>query len=346
MAAKKSTQQHQSKEIVDFFYYTDCAHSHFEAINEWLEATLKKILLSPYKAVRKQLSSVIRKGTKSTELKIFYQQYATRSNRQIPFYFSAISLKYNQHAKFYYITRRLENSPKQIYNWKFDSVLQSRATDSKTPIYLVIDDHTCYNYGANLNELPNYAHLNLFLMFLYPDMNSIFLTSFMVLNAYLLMFFFEYNKSLLKQLGRGLFYVCIFNFALFAIWLMQNHATNSGIKELNDLFSLLNTGVSHFGVWCRFFMMYNQLTQAFVAHVRFIFFYHIYIQPLVAVLVYIVVLVVYYWQSRLHSQSAVLNSSQCIKSKQVSIPSRSVEQQCSMYVNCLLHSKIFYRIIL
>ena len=139
---------------------------------------------------------------------------------------------------------------------------------NKTPIYVIIDDKICYNYGKNLNELPNYQHLNQFLIFLSPDMNNIFLISFLFLNAYLLMFFFEYNKSLVKQLGRGMIYLCICNFILFSIWLLTMNTANS--KELIKVSSLISASLNRLLIWLRYFTMYNETTQQMTAYFRFL----------------------------------------------------------------------------
>lgn len=92
---------------------------------------------------------------------------------------------------------------------------------------------------------------------------------------------------------RGVFYLCICNFVLFAIWLVQNTSS-----DVNKPLLFVNAWLNNLFSWYRFFMMHNHVTQTFIAHVRFVFFYHIYIQPFAAAWFYSLFLVLYYWHTR------------------------------------------------
>lgn len=276
-----------TKEAIKFLYQADCQLNEYEHINKWLEVTLRDRLIYPLtKANSNRIfkKKAFESNSAKSEMKIFYK--ASSLSPQIPLYFSTISLKYNRRSKFYHFDHQMQSS--------FDRCLHGSTSTETTPIYLVIDDRTCYNYGLNLNEIPSFEHLNLFLLFLYPDANNIFLISFFVLNSYLIMLFFEYNKSLVNQLLRGLMFLCIFNFVLFSICFFSS--------EKIRVFSFLNSIASEFLVWLRYFMMYNSLTQRIVSHLRFVVFYHIYIQPYFAIVLYALFLVIYYFHTRLNYQ--------------------------------------------
>ena len=154
-----------------------------------------------------------------------------------------------------------------------------------------MSEKTCYNYGTNLNEIPNYAHFNFFLAFLYPDMSNIFLISFFCLNGYLLMFFFDYNHSLARQFIRGFIYFCISNFVLFSIWLLTVNSTCFSIAINQFLNWLIHQ--------TRFLFLFNQITQKLTAYLRFIVFYYVYINPVVSLVLYIVTLVIYYQNTKM-----------------------------------------------
>ena len=145
----------------------------------------------------------------------------------------------------------------------------------------------CYNYGTNLNELPNYLHLNHFLVFLQPDLNNIFSASFVLLNSYLIMLLFEYDKSTCRQLVRGLFYFCACNFLLFSLWLFT---MNTSIEKASFLRSLTSLG--------RTFAMQTSCIQTTFAHLRFVTFFFVYIAPNLAVYLYLSVCLVYYMHTR------------------------------------------------
>lgn len=288
--------QHKAytKESIEFMYYSDCRFNQFEHIYDWLQSTLNNRLVSSFNFSK---STVKKMSPDYSALKIFY-----RKTSKIPLYFSAISLKYNKRAEFYKFSNIDVN-----YHWKNNDILTKVDTDKTTPIFLVIDDKLCYNYGSNLNELPNFVHLNFFLMFLSPDMNNIFLVSFAVLNAYLLMVLFKYNPSILRQLVSGVMYLCIFNFILFSIWLILQNSTFSW--EKTRLVALVNSITNSVLVLTRYITMYNTATKTSLAHLRFVLFYHIYIQPFIAKALYVIFLMLYYFQTKYTHDQKILKSS-------------------------------------
>lgn len=274
---------HTKSNMVKLYKLSDYAYNSFENVTKWLKDTLKTILISEIEST-KTIASLKINNNNNDELKIFYKQISKLS-KHIPFFYTAISIKYNHRAKFYYL-ENTETIP-NIINCKCKSLNQK---NSNTPIYLVIDNKICYNYGTNLNELPNYTNMNMFLMFLYPDLNSMFLVSFYLLNSFIIMVFFEYNESFMRLLARGVFYLCICNFILISIWLVQN-ANSTEITFLNSV-------SARFFVWYRYIIMSNSLSQRIIAHVRFILYYHIYIQSSTAILSYIVLLILFYMQTK------------------------------------------------
>ena len=282
-----------TKDSIKFLYHNVCEHNEYEHINKWLELTLRDRLIYPITKANSNKILTPAYTNPKPQLKIFYKRNSDISP-QIPLYFATISLKYNLRAKFYHFehTTSLNN-----HQWSSSESSQKYLFET-IPIYLVIDNKICYNYGINLNELPSFTHPNLFLIFLYPDANNIFLISFFVLNSYLIMIFFEYNKSFVKQLLRGLMCLCIFNFTLFSIWLVQN--SNFFSTEKTKVLAFLHSMTNDLFIWLRYFMMYNSITQRFVAHLRFIAFYHIYIQPYSALFLYILFLFMYNLHTRLN----------------------------------------------
>lgn len=161
-----------------------------------------------------------------------------------------------------------------------------------TPIYLVVVGKYCYNYGSHLNELPSYIHLNHFLLFLYPDMNCIFMISFFFLNSLLFLVFFEYNTSLVRQLLRGFSYLLLFNLILFSIWLLT---INTSSKQLVHLAELIDSYfLSRLLVWFRFIATYNDSTRFLAAACRFFTFYYIYVNPYLLLINYCIFCMLFY----------------------------------------------------
>lgn len=273
--------------MVKLYNLSDYAYNSFENVTKWLKDTLKKRLISSeITAPITAMMSKITQLNNNDELKIFYKKILNVSSH-IPFFYTAMSIKYNHRAKFYYLenTEVISNN----VNCKYGALNRK---NSNTPIYLVIDNQICYNYGTNLNELPNYTNMNMFLMFLHPDLNSIFLISFYLLNSFLVMIFFEYNKSFMRMLARGVVYLCICNFILFSIWLVQNASSNS-----TDI-TVFSSISARFFVWYRYVIMSNSLCQQMIAHVRFVLFYHLYIQSSTAFLSYMAFLILYYMETK------------------------------------------------
>ena len=267
------------KELVEFFYYTDCKSNTYQHINKWLEQTLRSRLVRPLIDAKSDVFN-------NFELKLYFKQEMNVS-KQIPLFYSAMSFKYNRRAQFYWLTHAAGDL--------LQKYCPHSTEDSTVPIYVLIDNKICYNYGSNLNELPNYAHLDFFLTFLYPDTNKIFLMSFFVLNAFLVMIFFEYNESFIRQLLYGLCHLCIFNFVLFSLWMLT---INSNVNGLVAVFNLISSNSKRLLVWCRYFMMFNSSTSKCLAHLRFILFYHIYVNTVFAAVSYLAMLIVFYWHTK------------------------------------------------
>lgn len=145
------------KEFVELYSYINSKQNSYEQIFTWLESMLRQKLITDYEQESQK---------KNFDLKLFYFQNNTKT---LPLYYSAMSVKYNRRAKFYLIKNN------QVKNC---DQLKSTSNRQLTPIYILIDNKYCYNYGSNLNELPNFVYLNQLLLFLHPDMNSIFQISF------------------------------------------------------------------------------------------------------------------------------------------------------------------------
>jgi len=264
----KYDQLRQPRESVEFYYFNNCQMNSISSIFKWLESTLRNRLISSD-------SDSLKNSNDKHNLKVFYHQ----TTEQIPLYFSAISVKFSRRAQFHYLSKN-------------NTLIEKLCKKNKnTPIYVISSEHKCYQYGSNLNELPNYAHFSLFLTFLHPDMNHIFLFSFLILNLFLFMIFFVYNESLLRQILRGLIYSCIFNFVLFSMWLLT---MNSNSKAFTSINSITNNLLYQ----ARYVLMYNNSTQKILAHFRFIFFYYIYVKPLNALIFYLFISVLFYMHSK------------------------------------------------
>lgn len=166
-----------------------------------------------------------------------------------------------------------------------------------TPIFVLTsgDDPKCYNYGTNLNELPNYIHLNQFFLFLYPDMNSIFVISFFFLNSFLVLIFFEFNESVVRQFMRGLSYLLLFNLILFSIWLLT---INTNSKQIVRVTEFAASYIDRLLVYLRYILMYNDTTRFVSAGLRFFAFYYVYVNPYLLAINYCFVCILFYLHTR------------------------------------------------
>jgi E3 ubiquitin-protein ligase RNF103 len=280
------------KEFVELFLYQNSKRNKYEFIIEWVEMMLRNRLYN-------------HQNYDDSRLKLYYIQNETSATKnditRVPLYYSSLSVKFNQRAKFHLIkSDQIGNNNNDLLLYKLcfnqrNSNLKDKLLKSPTPIYLIIDDQICYSYGSKLNELPNYQNLNQFLLFLYPDMNNLFSISFLFLNAYLIMFFFQYNSSLLKQLCRGLIYLCLCNFVLFSIWLLT---INTNSKEILKVSSIINTSLNRSLIWLRYIFMYNDITQHLISYIRFLVFFYVFIHFYLAVFIYIFFCSLYYIHTR------------------------------------------------
>ena len=295
------------KEFVELVYYDDCHLNKFEHVFSWIESTLRNKLIK-----KLDLSKNVNNHMEEDRnmLKLFYVE---SPNKKLPLYYSALSVKHNKRTSFYYVKNyekysnifSLNNKNKEqelFANLCLKEGFKSKLNfeNSNTRIFIIIDDKLCYNYGTNINELPNYPNLNQFLVFLSPDINNIFLVTFILLNIYLVMFFFDYKKSFLKQIGRGLFYLCIFNSVLFSIWLLTMNANSR-----SSLTSFPNLYLNKFLILFRFLMFSNELAQSLFSKLRFFLFFYLYIKPVLAFLIYFFVILLFYFHKRfIHLKNA------------------------------------------
>jgi E3 ubiquitin-protein ligase RNF103 len=281
-----------NKEFIELFNYSNCHANKYEQILNWLEQMLRNQLRNKTKN---------EKSYTNTYLKLFYVQKSLKSKR-LPLFYPSLSVKHSRRANFYAISLdKFVDTPKLMKKEEmlflevcFENNLkrfEAHMTQSKTPIFILFDNKLCYNYGDNLNESPNYDHLNHFLLFLYPDLNLTFLFSFIFLNSYLILFIFEYDRSSFKQFLRGVFYLCCFNFFLFSIWLFTINTSQSTRVEnrnfLENLFSILRNS-----------LMKSEFTQKVCPRLRFFIFFYVYIQPHLAMVIYLFVTVVFYFHTR------------------------------------------------
>lgn len=259
------------KEFVQFHTYDSCKKNDYTSILKW---------------VKYRLTHANKLKISTNNLNVYYLQ--KNSIAKLPLYYSAISFKYNRRVKFQVVS--------DLNKTELQSC-QKYANQLQTPIFIVIDNVSCYNYGANLNELPNYVHLNQFLSFLYPDMNSIFMISFIFLNSFLLLIFFEYNGSILKQLIRGFSYMFLFNLILFAIWLLTINTTSKELLRLSEFFGSYLDSMFN---WFRYFIMYNQTTCFLASSLRFFVFYYVYLNPWLLLVNYLFICLLFYIHTRFH----------------------------------------------
>ena len=98
---------------------------------------------------------------------------------------------------------------------------------------------------------------------------------------------------------------------LFSMWLLT---MNSNSKAFTSVNSITNSLLYQ----TRYLLMYNNLAQKMLAHMRFIFFYYIYMKPFNAFIIYLFISILFYLRSKhYHSQlkAAILNSDSIKKSK-------------------------------
>ena len=324
------------KEFVELFLYQNSKRNKYEYIIEWIEMMLRNRLYNQH-------------NNEDSRLKIYYVQNETSATKnditRVPLYYSSLSVKFNQRAKFHLVRSdqiKSHNNDLLLYNKCFNqpnSNIKDNLFKTPTPIYLIIDDKICYNYGSNLNELPNYQNLNQFLLFLYPDMNNLFSISFLFLNSYLIMFFFEYNRSLLKQLCRGLIYLCLCNFVLFSIWLLT---INTNSKQILKISSIINTSLNKSLIWLRYIFMYNDLTQHLISFIRFLVFFYVFIQFYLAVIIYLFFCCLYY----IHTRYAfnLINKSNTNSNDMIKNEENNILNETKKNDNKKLKSKSFFLI--
>lgn len=249
----------QNSEYIEL--YNNENQCEYTSIMSWLEMRL-----------RSQLKSQTSRRQIVDKMRIIYQ---TSRFDQLPIYFTASMIKFaRMGANLSVVASHVDlNCSNQLPH--------------TTPIVLKLDS-TCYNYGASLNELPHYLNLNLFLTFLYPDSDSILLTTLFFLNTYLVFCIFEYRRSLLKQIVYGVVYVFIVNFIVFFLWLIL---TNLSFLSLDESFMQL-----------RHFLLTYPLIFKLLGCLRFSFFYFIYINPYMLLAVYLVFGIFFYTHTKLKSQ--------------------------------------------
>ena len=285
-----------NKEFVELFNYSNCHANKFENIYNWLESTLRNHLKNKTKSA---------KSLKGTYLKLFYVQ-KTNAFKSLPLYYTSLGVKHNRRANFYAVSfdkivkpprvlKKLQDEEKFLLETCFDNnvmLFKKQMAQSKTPIFLVMDNKICYNYGQNLNEFPNYAHLNHFLFFFYlVDLNMIFLFGFIFLNSYLILLIFEYDRSSLKQFIRGLLYLCCFNFVLFTICLFAvNSHQMTKMEKSTNLENFANFQFSCFK---------TELTQNICAYLRFFIYFYAYLQSHLTVVIYLLITITFYFHTRL-----------------------------------------------
>ncbi|RNA10295.1 E3 ubiquitin-ligase RNF103-like [Brachionus plicatilis] len=310
----KYDKSRQPQEFVELFTYDKIKENGYEQIFGWLENTLTQSLVPEF------LQKIYSQNNFDTEI-----VYIQNGSFGLPIYYAAMSVKYNNRAKFYRIKNENLNQKNNDENLKRlisqCNLDKDKVYLSKTPIYIIIDKSYCYNYGANLNELPNYVYLNQFLLFLHPDLNSIFLISFLLLNLVLGLAFFNYRKSFLKQLGYALVYLCAFNLILITLWLIT---TNSQIGKL-----IPNPGTWNYVIkilkWLRLLYISNKILQLFSSFIRFCFYYYFFLKSWQALVLYFSLASLFY----AHTRWLKLKTDKYIRLK----PSRSTAIEPSQYVS-------------
>ena len=276
----------QPQEFVELFTYDKINENAYEQILVWLENKLTQSLVPEFNSKLK---------SDDFGIEIFYIQNGSFS---LPIYYAAMSVKYNNRAKFYRIKNEKltqKNNDPNVNRLIFQcNLIKNKIHHAKTPIYLIIDKMYCYNYGTNLNELPNYVYLNQFLLFLHPDLNSIFLISFLILNLVLGLAFFNYRKSFLKQLGYALIYLCAFNLILITLWLIT---TNS---QIDKFIPNLRTSIYLIKIfkWLRLLYISNKILILFLSFIRFFFYYYFYLKPCQATVLYFFLAIFFYFHTR------------------------------------------------
>lgn len=277
------------KEFVELYTYDDCKRNKYENVFSWLDQMLSS-------RVNKNFQLGPNENEEKFDLKVFYLKNSTSS--KLPMYYSAMSVKYNRRAMFYSLEKsdffREKFLVKKCFNFDLNSDYEKMFLLQKSPIYILIDDKYCYNYGTHLNELPNFVYLNQFLLFFSPDMNSIFMISFFFLNTFLILIFFEYNQSILKQIAIGLIYFCIFNFFLLSIWLLTINSSS-----ITELASVLNFNIFFKVIsWLRVFIISNRIMQNFFAFSRFFLFFYIFVRPSFAFFIFIFLSILFYLHTK------------------------------------------------
>lgn len=315
----KYDKDRQPQEYVELFTYDKIQENGYEQIFGWLESTLTQSLVPVFSSKSQ--------NNNNYAIEILYIQ---NGSSKLPIYYSAMSVKYNTRAKFYRInTKKLSQKVENDENLKRlisqCNLNNDKVYLAKTPIYVIIDKSYCYNYGINLNELPNYVYLNQFLLFLHPDLNSIFLISFLFLNFVLVLAFFNYKKSFLKQLGYALVYLCAFNLILITLWLIT---TNS---QIDKLVPNLSTSIYVIKIlkWLRLMFISNSILQLFLSFLRFFFYYYFYLKSWQAVVLYFLLAILFY----IHTRSIKLKQDKYLRLKPINLTAPVPSQLMNPIVN-------------
>lgn len=136
-------------------------------------------------------------------------------SQSAPLFFSALSVKFPGRIKFGIVHVGLDRKNSEISpHWKM--LLGSDQNDC-LPQYAVYSVEGKYVYGKKPGENYSFRNMELFLKFLYPCLNDIFIVSFCMANVMSWLEFFITNCGILRR-SRKLFW-CIFKYNVMVILL-------------------------------------------------------------------------------------------------------------------------------
>ena len=264
-------------------------------------------------------------ASSTSSIQFFYAKSAddAQTPPQPPLYYLALSYKYKRRATFHLVDD-VENIESRPHATLFRD--KCKATEpATTPVYVLVNNATCYNYGKNINELPNYVQLEQFMLYLAPDANALFVVTFVLLNLYTLFSLFEYehSRTVSRHVWHSFVRLLLVNCALFLAWLLTASSQTQAVCSSSSASSYLDrmsppndpmssppphTSTSYLPlanllldkVLARFrqAILQTEWTLALAAHVRLIVYFHVFVQPVLAMLIYLQCGLVYYLHTR------------------------------------------------
>ncbi|XP_013784940.2 LOW QUALITY PROTEIN: E3 ubiquitin-protein ligase RNF103-like [Limulus polyphemus] len=129
---------------------------------------------------------------------------------QPPLFLSSLAIKFTGRIRFGLVNISENNK----IQWK------KKLKVSKFPIYLIVTPEKTVVYGHQCGEILNFESMDLFLKWLRPEMNDIFLLSLFIVNIFTGFGLFLLSGKIWKHVIHLLFQIIKCNCVLFLVWLL------------------------------------------------------------------------------------------------------------------------------